>query len=89
MHTFFHNFAFHPDHEWAAVLRFSLRMAAPTWAAAGGRVPSWPGWTASAWTRKTEPGPELWSIHTDCAVAERRTARGKDNCQLLVETLYC
>lgn len=86
MHTFFHNLVLHPAHEWAALVQFSLRMEAPTWAAAWGRAPSWPGWTASAWTGKTEPGLELWSAHTDCAAAELRTARGKNNCQLLVET---
>lgn len=87
MHTF-HNLAFHHAHEWAALLHFSLWMDAPTWAAAGGRAPSWPGWTASAWQGKTEPGLEVWSPYTDCAATELRTARGKNKCQLLVETKY-
>lgn len=77
MHTFFHNLAFHHEHEWAALLHFSLWMEAPTWAAAMGRGPSWPGWIASAWKEKTEPDLKLWSAHTGCAAAEPRTARGK------------
>lgn len=85
IHTF-HNLAFHHAHEWAALLHFSLQMEAPTWAAAGGRVPSWPGWIASAWPGKIEPGLELWSPYTDWVAAELRTASSKNNCQLLVET---
>lgn len=82
MHTFFHNIAFHAAHQWVALVHFPLWMEAPTWAAAVGRGLSWPGWTASAWTGKTEPVLRRWSAHTDCAAAELRTTRGKGNGQL-------
>lgn len=87
MHTFFDNFASHRGRERAALPHSSLWMEDPTWAAAGGRGPSWPGWTASVWTERTEPGLKLWNARTDCAAAELRTARGKIKCQLFVETL--
>ena len=81
----FHNLVSRPVHEWASLLHFSLWMEAPICAAARGTGPSWPGWTASAWTGKTEQGLDLWSAHRDCAAAEQRTVRGKNNCHLFVE----
>lgn len=80
MHTFLDSPAFRGACVRAALLHFSLYMEAPTWAAAGGREPSSPGWRASALTGRTEPGLELWIAHTDCTAAELRTAKTAVSC---------
>lgn len=50
-------------------------MEAATWATAGERGPSWPGWTASASRERTESGLKPWSARSDGAAAEPTTAK--------------
>ena len=59
-------------------------MEAATWAAAGGRGPSWPGWTASAWRERTESGLKRRSARSDGAAAGPTTAKSQKTGPLII-----